>query len=132
MEKSDLKNKLKDIIAEEVSAVIAETNYTYGGLLDPKDFDPIDPEVHIIGFGTMTRSSLRQEIVTRLSGALKTAKDAATGASNSYDKYKSLSGLLEDRGVLQLQIKAELEIAAQMDALRKKGGRRSQPIPKQF
>ena len=132
MNKSDLKNKLKTIVKEEVTSLLSERDYKYGGLLDPTNFDPVDPEVHIIGFGSMTRSALRQEIVRRLQGALKTAKDAATGGSNSYDKFKSLEGVFEDKGVLMLQIKAEIEIAEELEKLRKKGGRRAQPIPKQF
>jgi len=62
----------------------------------------------------------------------KTAQDASAGDTNSYDKYKSLEGVFEDKGVLMLQIKAEIEIAQQLEGLRTKGGRRSQPIPKQF
>jgi hypothetical protein len=61
----------------------------------------------------------------------KTAKDAATGGSNSYDKFKSLEGVLEPNGVLQQQIKAEREISDQLEQLRSKGGRRAIPIPKQ-
>jgi hypothetical protein len=129
---SDLKNKINTIIKEEITSVLAERTYKFGGLLDPETFDPIDPEIHIRGFGTMSRSSLRKEIATRLEGALKTATDAAAGGPNSYDKYKSLEGVLEDKGVLMLQIKAEQEIAEQLESLRKKGGRRAQPIPKQF
>ena len=129
---SDLKNKIYTIIKEEVKSVLSERSYRYGGLLDPDKFDPVDPEIHIRGFGTMSRSSLRTEIATRLEGALKTAKDASAGGPNSYDKYKSLEGVLEDKGVLMLQIKAEQEIAEQLESLRKKGGRRAQPIPKQF
>jgi len=132
MNKEDLRNKLKSLIIEEVSSVIKERTYKYGGLLDPENFDPVDPEIHIIGFGTMARSSLRQEIVTRLEGALKTATDAAAGGPNSYDKFKSLEGVLEDKGVLMQQIKAEAEIANQLEQLRIKGGRRAIPIPKQF
>tara|TARA_Y100001973_G_C5079526_1_gene271768 strand:+ start:103 stop:501 length:399 start_codon:yes stop_codon:yes gene_type:complete len=132
MKKADLKNKLKSIIVEEVQSVISERSYKYGGLLDAENFDPIDPEIHIVGFGTMARSSLRNEIVTRLEGALKTAEDAAAGGPNSYDKFKSLEGVLEDKGVLMQQIKAEQEIANQLEQLRIKGGRRAIPIPKQF
>ena len=131
MKRSDLKNKLKTIVKEEVSSLLAERDYKYGGLLDPDEFDPIDPEVHVIGFGTMARSALRQDIVRRLQGALKTAKDAATGGSNSYDKFKSLEGVLEPNGVLQQQLKAESEISDQLEQLRSKGGRRAIPIPKQ-
>ena len=131
MKRSDLKNKLKTIVKEEVSSLLAERDYKYGGLLDPDEFDPIDPEVHVIGFGTMARSALRQDIVRRLQGALKTAKDAATGGSNSYDKFKSLEGVLEPNGVLQQQLKAEREISDQLEKLRSQGGRRAIPIPKQ-
>ena len=132
MNKQDLANRLKSIVKEEVSSILSERNYVHGGLLDPENFDPVDPEVHIIGFGTMTRSSLRTEIATRIEGAMKTAKDAAMGGSNSFDKYKSLQGVFEDKGVLVQQIKAEVEIANQLEQLRIKGGRRSIPIPKQF
>ena len=132
MKKQDLKNKLKEIIKEEVSSVLAERSYKFGGILNPDDFDPVDPEVHIVGFGTMARSALRKEIVTRLQGALNTAKSAAAGSSTSYDSYKSLEGVLEDKGVLMQQIKAEQEIAEELEELRKQGGRRATPIPKQL
>ena len=132
MKKQDLKNKLKGIIIQEVKNVLAERSYRYGGLLDPEKFDPVDPEVHIIGFGTMARSALRKEIVTRLEGALNTAKSAAAGSDTSYDSYKSLEGVLEDKGVLMQQIKAEQEIAEELEQLRTKGGRRAIPIPKQL
>ncbi len=132
MDKQDLLNRIKGLVKEEVSSILSERNYQYGGLLDPDNFDPVDPEIHIVGFGTMARSSLRKEIATRLEGALKTAKDASAGGPNSYDKYKSLEGVLEDKGVLMQQIKAEVEIANQLEQLRIKGGRRAIPIPKQF
>ena len=132
MDKQDLLNRIKGLVKEEVSSILSERNYQYGGLLDPDNFDPVDPEIHIVGFGTMARSSLRKEIATRLEGALQTAKDASAGGPNSYDKYKSLEGVLEDKGVLMQQIKAEVEIANQLEQLRIKGGRRAIPIPKQF
>tara|TARA_R100000664_G_C2733961_1_gene123884 strand:- start:165 stop:563 length:399 start_codon:yes stop_codon:yes gene_type:complete len=132
MKKQDLKNKLKEIIVQEVKDVLAERSYKYGGLLDAEKFDPVDPEIHIVGFGTMARSALRKEIVTRLEGALNTAKSAAAGTNTSYDSYKSLEGVLEDKGVLMQQIKAEQEIANELEQLRTKGGRRAIPIPKQL
>ena len=132
MNKQDLKNRIKSLVKEEVESVLKERTYKFGGLLDPDKFDPVDPEVHIVGFGTMNRSSLRKEIATRIEGALKTATDAAAGGPNSYDKYKSLEGVFEDKGVLMLQIKAEIEIANELEQLRTKGGRRAIPIPKQF
>ena len=132
MKKQDLRNKLKGLIIQEVKSVIAERSYQFGGLLDAEKFDPVDPEVHIVGFGTMARSALRKEIVTRLEGALNTAKSAAAGTNTSYDSYKSLEGVLEDKGVLMQQIKAEIEIANELEQLRTKGGCRAIPIPKQL
>jgi len=132
MNRRDLANRIKGLVKEEVGTVLAERNYIHGGILDPENFDPIDPEVHIVGFGTMSRSSLRTEISTRIEGALKTAKDASAGGPNSFDKYKSLAGVFEDKAVLMLQINAEIEISNQLESLRTKGGRRAQPIPKQF
>ena len=132
MKKRDLRNRLKGLIIEEVKSVLAERSYQHGGLLDPEKFDPVDPEVHIVGFGTMARSALRKEIVTRLEGALNTAKAAAAGTDTSYDSYRSLEGVLEDKGVLMNQIKAEIEIANELEQLRTKGGRRAIPIPKQL
>tara|TARA_R110000822_G_scaffold203067_2_gene339994 strand:+ start:126 stop:524 length:399 start_codon:yes stop_codon:yes gene_type:complete len=132
MNRQDLANRIKHLVKEEVSTVLSERSYQYGGILDPENFDPVDPEVHIVGFGAMSRSSLRTEISTRIEGALKTAKDAAAGGPNSFDKYKSLAGVFEDKAVLMLQINAEIEIANQLESLRTKGGRRAQPIPQQF
>lgn len=132
MKKTDLRNKLESIIEEEVNNVLAERTYKHGGLLDPKNFDPIDPEVHITGYGTMTRSALRREIAKRLEGAAATAKTAATGKSGSYRMYKNLNTDLEDKNVLSMFIKAEIEVAEELEELRTKGGRRSTPIPKQF
>jgi hypothetical protein len=132
MKKTDLRNKLESIIEEEVNNVLAERTYKHGGLLDPKNFDPIDPEVHITGYGTMTRSALRREIAKRLEGAAATAKTAATGKSGSYQMYKNLNTDLEDKNVLLKFIKAEIEVAEELEDIRTKGGRRSTPIPKQF
>jgi len=132
MKKQDLRNRLKNLIIEEVQSVLAERSYQHGGLLNPDKFDPVDPEVHIVGFGTMSRASLRKEIVTRIEGALNTAKNAAAGSDSSHDSYKSLEGVFEDKGVLMLQINAEAEIANELEQLRTKGGRRAIPIPKQF
>ena len=123
---------IREIVKQEVKSVLAERSYQFGGLLDPDNFDPVDPEVHIVGFGTMARSALRKEIVTRLEGALNTAKSAAGGSDSSYDSYKSLEGVLEDKGILMQQIKAEQEIAEELESLRKQGGRRAIPIPKQL
>ena len=37
MKKLDLKNKLKSRVKEEVTSLLAERDYKYGGLLDPSD-----------------------------------------------------------------------------------------------
>ena len=128
--KDDLKNKIKEIIKEEVTSIVNENQYEYGGLLDPEDFDPNDPELHVTGFGTMTRSALRNEITKRIAGLYRSAKDAA-GSQDAVDKYRALQGDLESRGVLMQLINAELEVAEQLEAMRTKGGRRAIPIPKQ-
>ena len=132
MKNKDLKYKLKQIIHEEVRTVISEREYKYGGLLDPENFDPVDPEVHISGYGTMSRSALRREIVRRLEGSLRSAKSAAVGRSGSFEMYKNLSGDLEPNNTLSLLINAEIEVANQLEELRTKGGRRAEPIPKQL
>lgn len=132
MKNTDLHNKLNLIIKEEISNVLAERAYKYGGLLDPKNFDPIDPEIHIAGYGTMSRSVLRREIAKRLEGAARTAKSASAGGAGSYQMYKNLESDLEDKNVLSMFINAELEVAQQLEDIRTKGGRRSTPIPKQF
>ena len=127
----DFKNKLREMIVEEMNNMLNETSYKYGGLLDPKDFDPIDPEVHIVGFGSMSRSQLRDGITSRIEAMSKTAADAAS-SNNAYRKYKSLLALVQDKSVIQQMIRAEIEVAEQMEAMRTKGGRRSTPIPKQL
>ena len=76
MQGKDLQNRLKQIIREEVELLIKEDSYKFGRLADPKDMDPIDPMVKVTGFATLNRSSIRGQIVDRLSGALATAKDA--------------------------------------------------------
>ena len=131
MDKNDFKSRLNSIIKEEVHAVLNERQYRYGRLLDKKVFAPVDPDVHVVGFGTMKRSGLRDDIARRMEGALATARDASAGGENSFDKYKALQSVLEQGGVLSNLIEAELEVAEQLEKLRTKGGRRSIPIPKQ-
>ena len=131
MKNVDLNNKLKDIVKEEINLIINEASYKYGGVLDPKDFDPVDPQVHVVGFGTMAISALREEIVTRLEGALKSAESAASNPSVAYDTYKTLEGILGEESVLMLQMRADIEVSEQLEELRKKGGRRAIPIPPQ-
>lgn len=126
----DLKDKLKNLISEELASIMVETSGRAGGLLDPKNFDPVDPEVHITGYGTMTRSALRNEIARRLEMLAKTAKQAAA-SEVSYANYESMLPLLTERGMLAVFIKAELQVADELEAMRVQGGRRNIPIPKQ-
>ena len=132
MENTDLREKLNSIIKEEIKNVLVERTYKYGGLLDPKNFDPIDPEIHVAGYGSLTRSVLRNEIAKRLEGTARTAKTAAAGGSGSYRMYKNLIADLEDKSLLYQFIQAEVEVAQQLEDIRTKGGRRSTPIPRQY
>jgi len=131
MKTNDYKNRIREMIAEELQNVLNESSYKYGGLLDPKDFDPIDPEVHIVGFGSMSRSQLRDGITSRIEAMSKTAADAAS-SDDAYRKYKSLLALVQEKSVIQQMIRAEIEVAEQLEAMRTKGGRRATPIPKQM
>lgn len=132
MKNTDLKAKLEKIVNEEINNVLSERTYKYGGLLDPKNFDPIDPEIHIAGYGTLTRSALRREIARRFEGLAQTAKDAAAGGSGSFRKYSNIARDMDDMSVLKLFVNAEIEVAEELESLRKKGGRRATPIPKQY
>jgi len=131
MQGKDLKNRLKQIIREEVISALKEDSFKFGTLADPKDMDPNDPMVKVTGFASLNRSSIRNQIVDRLSGALATAKDAAKGGDASYEAYKQLQDLISDAGILYKLIGAELDVANQLEGKRLKGGRRSIPIPKQ-
>tara|TARA_R110001592_G_scaffold260711_1_gene525455 strand:- start:825 stop:1220 length:396 start_codon:yes stop_codon:yes gene_type:complete len=131
MQGKDLKNRIKQIIQEEVSLLLSEESYKFGHLADPKEMDPNDPMVKVTGFASLNRSSIRTQIVDRLSGALATAKDAAKGGESSYQAYKQLQDLISDAGILYKLIGAELDVANALEAKRLKGGRRSIPIPKQ-
>ena len=131
MQGKDLKNRLKQIIREEVISALKEDSFKFGTLADPKDMDPNDPMVKVTGFASLNRSSIRNQIVDRLSGALATAKDAAKGGDASYEAYKQLQDLISDAGILYKLIGAELDTANQLEQKRLKGGRRSIPIPKQ-
>ena len=130
MEKgNDFQNRLKNIIQEEVINVLNEINYKNGTLVDPKNMDPNDPEVNVHNYGAMSRSQLRVEITRRLSGALKTAKQAEGAGSDKL--YKNLESLFGPKGILLSLIRAELDVSRQLEDLRTKGGRRTIPIPKQ-
>lgn len=131
MNHQDFRNKIREIIDEELNSVLMEGTYKYGGLLNPNDFDPNDPEVHIVGYGTMTRSALRDNISSRLQQLSATAKSAAA-SDTPYRMYTSILNTIQDKGVLNQLIRAEIEVSEQLEQIRKKGGRRAMPIPKQI
>lgn len=130
MNGKDFKNRLYKLIESEVRDALSEGTGRYGSLTDTKNFDPLDPEVHITGYGVLLRSQLRSEIANRLKTMTKTAQDAA-GSETSYNQYKALLSLIGEKGVLTRFILAELDVADELESLRTKGGRRSIPIPKQ-
>ena len=126
----DLRDKLRNLISEEIASVMMEASGRAGGLLNPKDFDPVDPEVHIAGYGTMTRSALRDEIARRLEMLTKSAKQAAS-ADAPYANYEAMLPLLTEKGMIATLVRAELAVAEELENIRVQGGRRTTPIPKQ-
>ena len=94
MHGKDLKNKLIDIIKEEVRILIDESSGKVSSLADPKKMDPNDPEIYVKGFGTYTRSALRLQIANRLKTIADTAKKAAAGGPMAAAYYKNLDGNL--------------------------------------
>lgn len=129
--KPNHKYNIKAIIREELNNIIREQDGKYGRLLDAENFDPVDPEVYVQGFGTMTRSSLHMDIAKRLISIARTAKQAASSSTNAYDKFKVLQSELGDKSQIMQLIKAELDVANELEAIRTRGGRRTTPIPKQ-
>jgi len=130
MNGQDFKDRLHRLIESEIRNVLSEGTGRYGSIADPKNFDPLDPEVHITGYGVLLRSQLRSEIANRLKTMTKTAQDAS-GSEFPYNQYKALLSLIGEKGVLTRFILAELDVADELESLRTKGGRRSIPIPKQ-
>jgi 5-formyltetrahydrofolate cyclo-ligase len=110
-----------------------EESGKYGTLANPKNVDPIDPELIVKGFGSYTRSTLRDSIANRLQQLSKLAKDAnsAQDPETANRLMRNLAAAIDPSNVLFHMIKADVEISEQMEAMRTKGGRRSMPIPKQ-
>lgn len=123
---------IRKIVKEEYSKLMEESG-KYGTLANPKDVDPIDPELIVKGFGSYTRSTLRDSIANRLQQLSKLAKDAnsAQDPETANRLMRNLAAAIDPSNVLFHMIKADVEISEQMEAMRTKGGRRSMPIPKQ-
>ena len=115
-----------------IKKILTESKFEYGALLDPKKFDPINPEIQIKGFGSMDRGTLRKGIAKRLENLARTAKEAATGGPNAFNQLKTIEDAISPGGVVYQMIKADIEVAEQLETMRRKGGRRDIPIPKQF
>lgn len=122
---------IRTIIKEEY-AKLMETE-KYGSLADPKKVDPIDPELVVKGFGSYTRSTLRDSIANRLSQLSKLAKDANASSDPEVANQfmRNLASALDPSNVLFHMVKADVEVSEQLEDMRKRGGRRSMPIPKQ-
>jgi hypothetical protein len=123
---------IRKIVKEEYSKLMEESG-KYGTLANPKNVDPIDPELIVKGFGSYTRSTLRDSIANRLQQLSKLAKDAnsAQDPETANRLMRNLAAAIDPSNVLFHMIKADVEISEQMEAMRTKGGRRSMPIPKQ-
>lgn len=123
---------IRKIVKEEYSKLMEESG-KYGTLANPKNVDPIDPELIVKGFGSYTRSTLRDSIANRLQQLSKLAKDAnsAQDPETANRLMRNLAAAIDPSNVLFHMIKADVEISEQMESMRTKGGRRSMPIPKQ-
>jgi hypothetical protein len=123
---------IRKIVKEEYSKLMEESG-KYGTLANPKNVDPIDPELIVKGFGSYTRSTLRDSIANRLQQLSKLAKDAnsAQDPETANRLMRNLAAAIDPSNVLFHMIKADVEISEQMEEMRTKGGRRSMPIPKQ-
>lgn len=126
-----MKNSIRKKLREEVQSVLKEEK-VYGTLADPNDFDPIDPEINVKGFGTYSRTALRDAIASRLKAAAETAEKAAAGGPMAHSMYRNLRGILGEMSALYYMVNAELDVADELESIRKKGGRRTSPIPKQY
>ena len=123
---------IRKIVKEEYSKLMEESG-KYGTLANPKNVDPIDPELIVKGFGSYTRSTLRDSVANRLQQLSKLAKDAnsAQDPETANRLMRNLAAAIDPSNVLFHMIKADVEISEQMESMRTKGGRRSMPIPKQ-
>jgi len=132
------KNKIIQEFRDDIDKILNQLNFNkvnenVGVLKDTKNFDPDDPEVIVSGFGSWNRSALRMAIVNRLEGLLRTAKTAAnTDGPAAYNMYNNMRNLLDSKSsVIFRLIQAELDVAEQLETIRRKGGRRNFIIPKQ-
>jgi 5-formyltetrahydrofolate cyclo-ligase len=110
-----------------------EASDKYGMIANPKNVDPVDPELIVKGFGSYTRSTLRDSVANRLTQLAKLAKDAnnASDPETANRLMRNLAAALDTSNVLYHMVKADVETAEELESMRTKGGRRSVPIPKQ-
>jgi hypothetical protein len=117
---------LRRIIKEEYNKLMEASN-KYGMIANPKNVDPVDPELIV------TRSTLRDSVANRLTQLAKLAKDAnnASDPETANRLMRNLAAALDTSNVLYHMVKADVETAEELESMRTKGGRRSVPIPKQ-
>jgi hypothetical protein len=60
------------------------------------------------------------------------SSETAAGDDTPYRTYRNILSLIDEKSVLKQMIRAEIEIAEELEAMRTKGGRRATPIPKQI
>lgn len=123
---------IRKIIREEYNKLM-EASDQYGSLANPKNIDPNDPEIIVKGFGSYSRTALRDSIASRLSELSKLAKSAntSTDPETANRLMRNLAAALETNNALYHMVKADVDVAEQLESIRTKGGRRSMPIPKQ-
>lgn len=95
-----MNHKLKNIIKE-----------AYAELFNNKEFDPKDPEVLIRGYGRMTKSQLKNNIISRL-------KDIIDEVER--DNYES-AAYLYNKGVVKYFINGMVDVENQMNTPVMKG-----------
>lgn len=123
---------IRKIIKEEYEK-LTEASGKHGMLANPNKVDPMDPEIIVKGFGSYTRSTLRDSVANRLSQLSKLAKDAnsASDPETANRLMRNLASALNSNNVLYYLVQADVEASEELESLRTKGGRRSIPIPKQ-
>jgi hypothetical protein len=123
---------IRKIIKEEYEK-LTEASGKHGMLANPSKVDPLDPEIIVKGFGSYTRSTLRDSVANRLSQLSKLAKDANTASDpeTANRLMRNLASALNSSNVLYYLVQADVEASEELESLRTKGGRRSIPIPKQ-
>ncbi len=115
------KSRIKEIIKEELEGPV-------GRIADPRSFDPEDPQVIVRGAGTYRRSHVRKKI----NAMLADLSDRSRLARSASD-YQVIDRLIYQKwGNLKHFLQAELDVAEELEQMRRRGGIRSRGISKQY